>query len=80
MNIMTTNITMGMLTLSCVLLTATALPAATAAADNAKGNPALEAALAAHNVVWNSPSKDAHGSMPLGNGDVGINALSLIHI
>jgi len=26
------------------------------------------------NVVWNSPSKDAHGSMPLGNGDVGVNA------
>ncbi|MCY3020098.1 MAG: DUF5703 domain-containing protein, partial [Planctomycetota bacterium] len=27
-----------------------------------------------YNVVWDSPSKDAHGSMPLGNGDVGINA------
>ncbi|MCX6873044.1 MAG: DUF5703 domain-containing protein [Verrucomicrobia bacterium] len=26
------------------------------------------------NVVWNSPSENAHGSMPLGNGDVGINA------
>ena len=26
------------------------------------------------NVVWNSPSQDAHGSMPLGNGDVGVNA------
>ena len=26
------------------------------------------------NVVWNSPSKDAHGSMPLGNGDIGVNA------
>ncbi|MBI4326686.1 MAG: hypothetical protein HY674_15695, partial [Chloroflexi bacterium] len=25
-------------------------------------------------VVWDSPSKDARGSMPLGNGDVGINA------
>lgn len=24
-------------------------------------------------VVWNSPSKDASGSMPLGNGNVGIN-------
>ena len=30
--------------------------------------------LARYNVVWDSPSKDAHGSMPLGNGDVGINA------
>jgi alpha-L-fucosidase 2 len=27
-----------------------------------------------YNVVWDSPSQNAHGSMPLGNGDVGINA------
>jgi hypothetical protein len=27
-----------------------------------------------YNVVWNSPSKDAGGSMPLGNGDIGLNA------
>ncbi|MCX6998122.1 MAG: DUF5703 domain-containing protein [Kiritimatiellaeota bacterium] len=26
------------------------------------------------NVVWTSPSQNAHGSMPLGNGDLGINA------
>lgn len=26
-----------------------------------------------YNVVWDSPSKDSSGSMPLGNGDVGIN-------
>ena len=26
------------------------------------------------NVVWNTPSENAQGSMPLGNGDVGINA------
>lgn len=26
-----------------------------------------------YNVSWNSPGQDAHGSMPLGNGDVGIN-------
>ena len=25
-------------------------------------------------VVWTSPSQNAHGSMPMGNGDVGINA------
>jgi len=30
--------------------------------------------LARYNVVWDSPSTDAHGSMPIGNGDVGINA------
>jgi hypothetical protein len=27
-----------------------------------------------YNVVYDSPCKDAHGSMPLGNGDIGINA------
>jgi alpha-L-fucosidase 2 len=27
----------------------------------------------AYNVVWTSPSKDSSGSMPLGNGDTGIN-------
>ena len=26
-----------------------------------------------YNVVWNSPSKDSAGSMPLGNGDIGLN-------
>jgi len=30
--------------------------------------------LDAFNVVWDSPSTNSHGSMPLGNGDVGINA------
>ena len=25
------------------------------------------------NVVWNSPSADARGSMPIGNGDIGLN-------
>lgn len=30
--------------------------------------------LARYNVVWDSPSADARGSMPAGNGDVGINA------
>jgi len=27
-----------------------------------------------YNVVWDSPSTDHHGAMPLGNGDIGINA------
>lgn len=31
-------------------------------------------ALDRYNVVWDSPSANAHGSMPLGNGDVGVNA------
>ncbi len=29
---------------------------------------------AQYNVVWDSPSADGHGSMPLGNGDIGVNA------
>ena len=27
-----------------------------------------------YNVIWNTPSKDASGSMPIGNGDIGLNA------
>jgi len=27
-----------------------------------------------YNVVWDTPSKDHNGSMPLGNGDIGVNA------
>ena len=27
-----------------------------------------------YDVVWDSPSADAHGSMPLGNGDISLNA------
>lgn len=30
--------------------------------------------LDSYNVVWDSPSPDASGSMPLGNGDIGLNA------
>ena len=29
-----------------------------------------EKTLANYNVVWNSPSKDASGQMPLGNGNI----------
>lgn len=29
--------------------------------------------LATYNVVWNSPSADFNGSMPIGNGDIGAN-------
>ncbi|MDD8015653.1 MAG: DUF5703 domain-containing protein, partial [Acidobacteriota bacterium] len=31
------------------------------------------AALARYNIVWDSPSKDYSGTMPLGNGDIGVN-------
>jgi len=42
------------------------------AAPGPEAKPA--ASLDACNVVWDSPSKDSSGSMPLGNGDVGVNA------
>jgi alpha-L-fucosidase 2 len=29
--------------------------------------------LASHNVVWDTPSEDMHGSMPIGNGDLAAN-------
>ena len=32
------------------------------------------ASIDAFNVVWDSPSADHHGSMPLGNGDIALNA------
>lgn len=35
---------------------------------------ALEPQVGDHHVVWDSPSKDCRGSMPLGNGDIGLNA------
>ena len=34
-------------------------------------NPA--AAVSDYNVVWDSPSADCNGSMPIGNGDIGAN-------
>lgn len=38
------------------------------------GNSPVKAADDPQPVVWNSPSKDARGSMPAGNGELGINA------
>ena len=35
---------------------------------------ALAERMSAYDVVWETPSNDAAGSMPLGNGDIGINA------
>jgi len=34
---------------------------------------AAPADLDKYNVVWDSPSADARGSMPIGNGDIGLN-------
>lgn len=45
------------------------------AANPARANatPVVLEQLATHNVVWNSPSQDMHGSMPIGNGDLAAN-------
>ncbi len=51
------------------LLAALGVKAAEGGKPSAKAGP-----LDRYNVLWDSPSKDALGSMPLGNGDVGINA------
>ena len=34
---------------------------------------ALAGGIDQYNVVWDSPSADARGSMPIGNGDIGLN-------
>ena len=44
------------------------LMAATTGQEQKRAEP-----LDACNVVWDSPSKDSSGSMPLGNGDIGLN-------
>jgi len=41
-----------------------------AAAIGAEGS---EDPLSQYNVVWGTPSKDSSGSMPIGNGDIGLN-------
>ena len=48
------------LTLTCLLL-ASALPVQAASLDD-------------YNVVWDTPSADSAGSMPLGNGEIALNA------
>lgn len=55
--------------LMCIVLAAI-LPGVVnlSAAESVKGYPD------SYNTVWKSPSEDCHGSMPLGNGDIGLNA------
>lgn len=38
------------------------------------GLPATGGSPDRYNVVWDSPSKDSRGSMPIGNGDIALNA------
>jgi len=43
------------------------------AAPAAPGAPIAITTVEKYNVVWDSPSADARGSMPIGNGDIGLN-------
>lgn len=52
--------------LATLTLFAAILPAKSPAAG-------LDTGLSCYNVIWESPSKDASGSMPIGNGEVGLN-------
>jgi alpha-L-fucosidase 2 len=54
------------------MLVAAMLPAALWAAGS-KDESMLES-LSKYNVTWTTPSEDSSGSMPLGNGDIGLNA------
>ena len=57
--------------LVCLLIFVTCLSSVALGADEGKtsGTDPLDA----YNVVWDSPSKDHNGSMPIGNGDIGLN-------
>ena len=60
-----------MISLRSLLTCATALLTLTTA-EAQTTSPSIDS-LAGCNVVWDSPSANSFGSMPLGNGDVGIN-------
>ena len=38
------------------------------------GGPTSAREVSRYDIVWDTPSADAHGSMPLGNGDISLNA------
>jgi len=59
--------------LAAFILSCPTLDAGGIAQASAKMDPRFDP-LDNYNVIWNSPSENSHGSMPLGNGDVGINA------
>ena len=41
--------------------------------ENFNANPGSEQDVSHCNVVWTSPSRDVSGTMPVGNGDIGLN-------
>jgi alpha-L-fucosidase 2 len=50
------------------------IPGLQSAIAGEEGRTVDASKLAAYHVVWDSPSNDSTGSMPLGNGDLGVNA------
>ena len=56
-------------TLAAVLLALPSILHAAEATDRSGAGTAAER-MSRYNVVWNSPSKDATGVMPIGNGDI----------
>lgn len=55
-----------------LFLVSGSIVAAPGLAETGASGPA--AGVDAYNVIWGSPSVDHHGSMPLGNGDIALNA------
>ena len=56
---------------SCILASIFLLVASTTSGNPANGEYSDE--IARHSVVWDTPSNDSSGSMPIGNGDIGLN-------
>jgi alpha-L-fucosidase 2 len=59
---------MGLLTCLVLLSSCTLIPK-----SEDFGNPHIAESIEQYNVVWDSPSQSALGSMPVGNGDIGLN-------
>jgi hypothetical protein len=58
--------------LSVLTATFTSMAFASVSLDAVEGSSPLDS-LDAYNVVWESPSQNEHGSMPIGNGDLAAN-------
>ena len=56
-----------------VLLYALILISATACMENVIPLSENQKKLQKYNIIWDSPGKDCNGSMPIGNGDIGLN-------
>ena len=56
---------------SITITTGMAIAAFAASCLTAEGMKNMETEM--YNVIWDSPSENSHGSMPIGNGDIGAN-------